>query len=130
MFKNYKLSECDNFLYGAYAGIAAAVTVWLHLLFQKIDISLSFMQGLNWWVTMLAFATMVISAILWTDESLKKYRSLLEEKGMASGGPGEEHRLRLEKLDTECQHVDNYGGGLIVLGIGTVFFSYYVWFTS
>ena len=130
MFKNFKLSQCDNFLYGAYAGLAAAVTVWLHIIFQKIDISLSFVQGLNWWATIILLAVAIVSGVLWMEESIQKLAKLIEERNLNQSPEGGKFLAKWDKLDTAYCRVGWAGIILMVCACVYLIWSYCVWLKS
>ena len=69
MFKNFKLSECDNFLYGAFIFATAAVLVGLFLVAKGVVAGSDFAQGCLWVLTGIAVVCTLLFGHDWVDET-------------------------------------------------------------
>ena len=80
MFKNFKWSECDNFLYGAFVALGLAGVAALYLALSRIDFSSEFVRNIGFLVNIGLVLTAMITGTAWLDESLKAVHKLIRNK--------------------------------------------------
>ena len=108
MFKNFKLAQCDNFLYGAYAWFALALITTLYLIGKTIDPSSVFVQGLSYLLNLILLLTALISGVVWNDVSMTNVGKLMEEKSLLEN---EKYKAQWEDIKRSCNTV----GGMVLM---------------
>ena len=130
MFKNFKLSQCDNFLYATCAGLAAALAATLQVLIEGfgLEITVLFWHGINWWITIISLVVMIISGTLWVETSLTKVNELVKQKDLGKHPENLKIIARANKLNTAYWRIANWGFGLMIFAIVNTFLGFVSWY--
>ena len=124
MFKNFKLTECDNFLYGAYACFAFAVSLTVYLIARELDLGWNFVQGLSWFANGALIVTIWVSGIMWLEESYKSVVRLMDEKIVT---PHERYSKLREELKTTYGSLAGWGLFLVLVLCVLMIIGFIVW---
>ena len=82
MFKNFKLSQCTNFLYAAYTWLGLAGAAVIYLIGRAIDLTPVFFQGVSFAFNTAVVVAMIASGVMWLDEGLASVQKLMREKNL------------------------------------------------